>query len=120
MSDNRHILLREDEASSTNRLGRFDTALVMSEHKDLRGAHDALEESMVATVMTFHKGQALFTQGDRADALFYIREGKVKITVVSEHGKEAVVAILEAGSFCGEGCLAGQALRMASAVAMAG
>jgi CRP/FNR family transcriptional regulator, cyclic AMP receptor protein len=90
----------------------------MSEHKHLGGAHDALWESMAATIMMFHKGLALFTQGAPADALFYIREGKVKIAVVSEHGKEAVVAILEPGSFCGEGCLAGQTLRMASAVAM--
>jgi CRP/FNR family cyclic AMP-dependent transcriptional regulator len=98
--------------------GNFGMALTMSEHKHARGASDALDESMAATIVALQKGQALFTQGDPADALFYIREGKVKITVVSEHGKEAVVAILEPGSFCGEGCLAGQTLRMASAVAM--
>jgi len=91
-------------------------ALTMGENLD--GADDALEESMAATLVTFHKGQALFTQGDPANALFYIREGRIKITVVSEHGKEAVVEILEPGSFCGEGCLAGQRQRMASAVAM--
>ena len=53
-----------------------------------------------------------------ADSLYYIRRGKVKLTVISQQGKEAIVAILEAGEFLGEGCLAGQALRMATAVAM--
>ena len=58
---------------------------------------------------------AIFSQGDAADAVFYIRNGKVKLTVVSKRGKEAVIAILLEGSFFGEGCLAGQALRMSSA-----
>jgi CRP/FNR family cyclic AMP-dependent transcriptional regulator len=57
-------------------------------------------------------------QGGAADAIFYIQEGKVKLTVVSKHGKEAVVALLGEGEFFGEGCLAGQSLRMATAVAM--
>ena len=57
----------------------------------------------------------IFSQGDSADAVFYIRSGKVKLTVVSKRGKEAVVAILMEGSFFGEGCLAGQPLRMSSA-----
>lgn len=57
----------------------------------------------------------IFTQGDAADAVFYIRSGKVKLTVVSKRGKEAVVALLAEGSFFGEGCLAGQPLRMSSA-----
>ena len=64
------------------------------------------------------KDQALFAQGDPADSVFYIQEGQIKITVLSEQGKEAVVAILAAGDFCGEGCLGGQTVRMASAVAM--
>ena len=63
--------------------------------------------------------QIVFSQGDPADAVFYIQEGKVKLTVVSEQGKEAVVAILPGHVFFGEGCLAGQAKRMATAVAMA-
>lgn len=58
---------------------------------------------------------AIFSQGDAADAVFYIRTGKVKLTVVSKRGKEAVIAILVEGSFFGEGCLAGQPLRMSSA-----
>jgi CRP-like cAMP-binding protein len=57
----------------------------------------------------------LFSQGDPADSVFYIQAGKVKITVISEQGKEAVVAILGADQFCGQGCLAGQAARMSTA-----
>jgi CRP-like cAMP-binding protein len=64
------------------------------------------------------KNQRVFSQGDPADAIFYIQTGKVKLTVVSKQGKEAVVAILGAQDFFGEGCLAGQPLRMASAAAM--
>lgn len=59
--------------------------------------------------------EAVYTQGDPADAVFYIQSGKVKLTVVSKSGKEAVVAILPENSFFGEGCLAGQPLRMATA-----
>jgi CRP/FNR family cyclic AMP-dependent transcriptional regulator len=62
--------------------------------------------------------QIVFAQGDPADSVFYIQKGKVKITVVSEHGKEAVIAILGSGEFCGEGCLAGQLRRMATASAL--
>jgi CRP/FNR family transcriptional regulator, cyclic AMP receptor protein len=71
-----------------------------------------------ATAVKFREDQALFEQGTPADSVFYIQEGSVKIAVLSEQGKEAVVAILTAGDFCGEGCLAGQAVRMASVVAM--
>jgi CRP-like cAMP-binding protein len=63
-------------------------------------------------------GGVIFAQGDKADAVFYIQKGKIKITVVSETGKEAVIAILGPGDFFGEGCLAAQQLRMASATAM--
>jgi len=62
--------------------------------------------------------EAVFAQGDAADAVFYIQSGKVKLTAVSTQGKEAVVAILPEGSFFGEGCLAGQPLRMATASAI--
>jgi CRP/FNR family transcriptional regulator, cyclic AMP receptor protein len=60
----------------------------------------------------------VFSQGDCADAMFYMRKGRVKLTVVSPEGKEAVVAIFGAGDFFGEGCLAGQLTRMESAIAM--
>lgn len=63
-------------------------------------------------------GESVFSQGDPADAVFYIENGKVKLTVVSKRGKEAVVAILPEGSFFGEGCLAGQPLRMSTATSV--
>jgi CRP-like cAMP-binding protein len=59
------------------------------------------------TVSTYGEGQNVFSQGAPADAVFYIQNGKVKLSVISAQGKEAVVAFLEAGDFCGEGCLAG-------------
>jgi CRP/FNR family cyclic AMP-dependent transcriptional regulator len=66
----------------------------------------------------YRKDQIVFSQGEPADAVFYIQKGKVKVTVVSEQGKEAVVAILGTDDFFGEGCLAGQAQRMATAATM--
>ncbi len=69
-------------------------------------------------VVTFPKKQTIFTQGDAADAVFYIQEGRVRLTVVSERGKEATLGILSEGEFFGEGGLAGQPLRMGSATAM--
>jgi CRP/FNR family transcriptional regulator, cyclic AMP receptor protein len=76
------------------------------------------DPSGAATAVKFRKDQVLFAQGDPADSVIYIQEGKVKVIVLSEQGKEAVVAMLGAGDFCGEGCLGGQAVRMASIVAM--
>jgi CRP/FNR family cyclic AMP-dependent transcriptional regulator len=70
------------------------------------------------TVSKYRKGDTVFLQGDSADAVFYVQKGKVKITVLSEQGKEAVVAVLGPDEFCGEGCLAGQPRRMATASAM--
>ena len=64
------------------------------------------------------KKQTIFTQGDEADAVFYIQKGKVRLTGVSKTGKEATIGILSEGNFFGEGSLAGQALRMGSAAAM--
>ncbi len=66
----------------------------------------------------YRKDQVLFSQGDPADAVFYIQKGKVRVTAVSEQGKEAVVAILGADEFFGEGCLAGQVQRIANVAAM--
>jgi CRP/FNR family cyclic AMP-dependent transcriptional regulator len=71
------------------------------------------------TMSNYGKNQAIFSQGDAADSVFYIRDGKIKVTVRSDQGKEAVVAIHGKGDFFGEGCLNGQPLRLASAVAMA-
>ncbi len=67
---------------------------------------------------SYQKGQRVFSQDDVADAIFYIQKGKVKLTVVSRDGKEAVIAILGTSDFFGEGCLAGQPRRMATATAM--
>jgi CRP-like cAMP-binding protein len=69
-------------------------------------------------VVAFPKKEVVFTQGDTADAVFYIREGKVRLSVVSNAGKEATLGILSEGQFFGEGGLAGQPLRMGSATAM--
>ena len=62
----------------------------------------------------YPKNQKVFSQGEAAEAIFFIQRGKVKLTVVSKQGKEAVIAILGAGDFFGEGCLAGQTLRMST------
>jgi len=70
------------------------------------------------TVIECGMDRNIFQQGQPADSLFYIRRGKVKLTVISQQGKEAIIAILSAGEFFGEGCLTGQPLRMATAVAM--
>jgi len=66
----------------------------------------------------YRRDQVVFSQGDPADAVFYVQKGKVKLTVVSEQGKEAVIAILGTDEFFGEGCLAGQAQRIATVTAM--
>jgi CRP-like cAMP-binding protein len=70
------------------------------------------------TIRQYKGDESVFSQGDAADAVFYIQSGKVKLTAVSAQGKEAVVAILPEASFFGEGCLAGQPLRMATATAV--
>ena len=69
-------------------------------------------------VVTFPKKQTIFAQGDAADAVFYIQDGKVRLSVVSKSGKEATLGLLTEGQFFGEGSLAGQPLRMGSATAM--
>jgi CRP/FNR family cyclic AMP-dependent transcriptional regulator len=70
------------------------------------------------TLSTYRYENVIFSQGDPADAVFYIQKGQVKLTIVSEHGKEAVVALSGPDEFFGEGCLAGQSRRMATATAM--
>src|SRR5450432_3941511 len=69
-------------------------------------------------VLEFHENQHVFEQGDVADTVFYIQKGKVKLTVLSEQGKEAVVAILEPGQFFGEGCLNRHPFRLATTTAI--
>src|SRR5437660_1610775 len=70
------------------------------------------------SVHQYRDKQAVFSQGDPADAVYYIQKGRVKLTVVSKRGKEAVIAVLQQGDFFGEGCLAAQPLRISSAAAM--
>ena len=70
------------------------------------------------TVIEFAKDRNVFLQGNPADSVFYIRRGKVKLTVISPEGKEAIIALLGPGEFFGECCLTGQPLRMATAVSM--
>jgi CRP/FNR family cyclic AMP-dependent transcriptional regulator len=70
------------------------------------------------TTVELGADRSIFRQGDPADSLFYLRSGKVKLAVTSHEGKEAIVAVLGSGEFFGEGCLAGQPLRMATATAM--
>jgi len=69
------------------------------------------------TMSSYRAGDVIFSQGDAADAVFYIRKGKVKLSVTSAQGKEAVVGILGPGEFLGEGCLLGQPRRLAQAAA---
>jgi CRP/FNR family cyclic AMP-dependent transcriptional regulator len=70
------------------------------------------------TILEFHKNQHVFEQGNVADTVLYIQKGRVKLTVLSEQGKEAVVAILEPGQFFGEGCMNGHKLRISTTTAM--
>lgn len=70
------------------------------------------------TIRTYRRNETVFAQGDRCDGVFYIRHGDCKITVVSEQGKEAVIALHRKGDFFGEGCLNGQPRRLATAIAI--
>ncbi|HEY6555329.1 MAG TPA: Crp/Fnr family transcriptional regulator [Vicinamibacteria bacterium] len=70
------------------------------------------------TIREYRNKQVVFAQGDVADSTFFVHSGRIKLTVVSTRGKEAVIGVLERGSFFGEGCLAGQALRMSTASAI--
>jgi CRP/FNR family transcriptional regulator, cyclic AMP receptor protein len=92
--------------AASKKLSKFDTKTFLSTIN--RGRK----------IEAFPKKQAIFAQGDSSDAVFYIKEGKVKLTVVSKIGKEATIGILNEGDFFGEGCLTGQLLRLCSATAM--
>ena len=91
-----------------NRKGKppFDPKAFLSKVNGGRGISD------------YRKGDVVFSQGGPSDSVFYIQSGKVKKAVVSEQGKEAVVAVLGAGDFFGEGCLAGEALRLSTVSAL--
>jgi CRP/FNR family cyclic AMP-dependent transcriptional regulator len=70
------------------------------------------------TLLEYRKRRTVFAQGDRADAVFYVQKGRVKLSVASAQGKEAAIAIMGPGDFLGEGCLAGQPLRLATATSL--
>jgi CRP/FNR family transcriptional regulator, cyclic AMP receptor protein len=93
-------------AESTKRRRRFDPAVFLA-----TAAKDR-------SISMHQNKETIFTQGSSADSVFYIKKGKVKVTVVSKQGKEAVVAILGVGEFVGEGCLSGQSKRLATASAL--
>src|SRR5271155_1378740 len=97
----------EGHVMATKRRRAFDTKSFLARVGDGR------------SIGKYRKGQIIFSQGDPGDAVFYIQKGKAKLAVVSEQGKEAVIAILGTGDFVGEGCLAGQTRRIATATSMA-
>jgi len=91
----------------------------MPRKKGAFDAHAFLDSAGVAKkIRKFKKAQIIFSQGNSADSVMYVQEGAVKITAVSESGKEAIITILGPGDFLGEGCLAGQPLRMGNATAI--
>src|ERR1700733_11360995 len=94
--------MRKAAVKSAKRKSAFDPKIFLSKVNGGR------------TLGEYRKHQIVYRQGDPADSVFYIQTGKAKITVLSEQGKEAVVAVLGAGDFFGEGCLAGQLLRLAT------
>ncbi|MGB8028507.1 MAG: Crp/Fnr family transcriptional regulator [Terracidiphilus sp.] len=93
------------------------TTTAMSDH-DFNSRKTLAAIGKGARVVAFLKKQTVFAQGDAAGAIFYIQEGKVRLTVVSKFGKEVTLSILSEGEFFGDGGLAGQSLRMDSATAM--
>ena len=98
--------LRRKKTSEKDLPARFDPAVFLGTAAQGR------------SISKHKKKQIIFSQGQPADAVFYIKRGKVKVTVLSKEGKEAVVAVLGADEFCGEGCLIGQPKRLATAAAM--
>jgi CRP/FNR family cyclic AMP-dependent transcriptional regulator len=87
--------------------------------KDKFDAHSYLAKVGIGrTILEFEKGQRIFEQGDVADAVYYLQQGKIKLAVLSDQGKEAVVGILEPGQFFGGSCLNGHKLRISTTTAM--
>ena len=103
---------------------RWDALQPLVIHSPVEKKHGFDPNIFLATIgegrksVLFPKKQTIFAQGDPSDAVFYIQNGKVKLTVVSKTGKEATIGILGDGEFLGESCLAGQSLRMESAIAI--
>jgi CRP-like cAMP-binding protein len=101
-------------------VGRFVGGLTMAAKREARfNAQAFLDSAGIARrIVEFRRGEAIFSQGDRCESIMYIQAGGVKLSVVSKAGQEAVVAMLGPGEFFGEGCLAGQPVRMANATAV--
>lgn len=109
LADQFKIQLPEQELPSLPKIGAKGTKLnARSVLAKVRGGQ---------TTEQYAKGEVVFHQGDQADAVFYIEKGKIKMTVVSEQGKEAVVAFMSADDFVGEACMAGQTQRISTATA---
>jgi CRP/FNR family transcriptional regulator, cyclic AMP receptor protein len=100
------MAVRSKNSKTTKRKRQFDPAVFLATAAEGR------------TMSTHRDKEIIFNQGGDADAVFYIRKGKIKVTVVSKQGKEAVVAILGIDEFVGEGCLSGQPKRLATAIAL--
>ncbi|HLJ58597.1 MAG TPA: Crp/Fnr family transcriptional regulator [bacterium] len=99
-------------------LGRWRLALAKRKPAHFKHLSTLEKPGAGKRVVEYRPKDTLFQQGDAADAVFYVRDGKIKLTTTSSQGREAIVAIVGAGDFVGEGSLAGQPLRMATAIAM--
>src|ERR1035437_10160581 len=96
----------------------MEGALKTAAHDDFDPQAFLAEVGKGKTVSRYHKNQIVFSQGDPADSIFYIQKGRVKVVVLSEQGKEAVVGIFEPGQFFGEGCQNGHPLRISTTTAL--
>jgi CRP/FNR family transcriptional regulator, cyclic AMP receptor protein len=104
---------RSQKTKQTTKPMRKQRSTVPFDPEDFLGQIEAGK-----TTRDYRGKEVVFDQGDQADSVYYLSSGRVKLTVVSGRGKEAIVGLLEAGSFFGEGCLAGQALRMSTAITL--
>jgi CRP/FNR family transcriptional regulator, cyclic AMP receptor protein len=111
---------RKDQAEIETALKKVQPEVITANQDNQIIDWDALLAGITGgkSVLEYTAERTIFRQGDPADAIFYLRQGKVKLTVTSQQGKEAIVAILGAGEFFGEGCLAGQTLCVSTAVAV--
>ena len=112
---------RKDQAEVATALKKGQPAVITANQTTQSVDWDALLAGINGgkSVIEYSEDRIIYRQGDPADAIFYLRRGKVKLTVTSQQGKEATVAILGAGEFFGEGCLAGQLLCVSTAIAVA-
>ncbi len=115
------VLIMDEDGSEVARLpiGHGRRTVVESKGKSPFDPKAFLAKTDAGRIISkYRMNQIVFSQGDFGDSVFYIHDGRVKITVMSEQGKEAIVAILGPDEFCGEGCLTGRQRRVATATAM--